>query len=101
MNTPRGLLALRALFLLLLAVPAIWLAWTTTPVPLLLLIGIIAALISIRAGQTGEARYGRRVPVTEMLALGRQGDRSMLIGGLCGYLMMLCFVAAAVVGWLL
>ena len=57
--------------------------------------GVGAALISIRAGQAGELRYGRRVQVTEMLALGRQGDRQMLLGGIAGYLMIVLFGLAA------
>ena len=39
---------------------------------------------------------GRRVPVTEMLALGRQGDKDMLWGGMAGYLMAVFAVAAGV-----
>ncbi len=58
-------------------------------------LGVGAALVSIRIGQAGEARYGRRVPVTEMIALGRQGDRAMFIGGIAGWLMAGCFAAAA------
>lgn len=84
------ILIIRAVTGLALVLPAAWLAWTKTPVPLLLLIAVAAALVSIRIGQQGEARYGRRVPVTEMFAVGRQGDRQMLIGGLAGYLMLAC-----------
>lgn len=66
-----------------------WLPW------LLAILGVASALVSIRIGQDGVERYGRRVPVTEMIVLGRQGDRQMLIGGIAGYLMAACFVAAA------
>lgn len=66
-----------------------WLAW------LLAGLGVASALLSIRIGQDGVERYGRRVPVTEMIALGRQGDRKMLLGGIAGYLMAACFAAAA------
>lgn len=85
------LLFIRSITGLTLVLPAAWLAWTQTPVPLLLLIAVAASLVSIRAGQQGEARYGRRVPVTEMFALGRrENDRQMLLGGLAGYLMLAC-----------
>lgn len=60
-------------------------------------LGVGCALLAIRIGQDGVERYGRRVPVTEMLALGRQGDRRMLVGGIAGYLMAAFFIAA---GWL-
>jgi len=69
--------------------PVTWLPW------LLAILGVASALVSIRIGQDGVERYGRRVPVTEMIALGRQGDRQMLIGGIAGYLMAACFAAAA------
>lgn len=90
MNARRlPLLIIRAITGLALVLPAAWLAWTQTPVPLLLLIAVAAALVSIRAGQQGEARYGRRVPVTEMFALGRrENDRQMQLGGLAGYVML-------------
>ena len=54
---------------------------------------VVSALVAIGAGHRGEARYGRRVPVTEMLALGRQGDKDMLWGGMAGYLMAVFAVA--------
>ncbi len=54
---------------------------------------VVSALVAIGAGQRGEARYCRRVPVTEMLALGRQGDSDMLWGGMAGYLMAVFAVA--------
>ena len=88
------LLIIRSITGLALLAPAAWLAWLGKPSPLFALIGIAAALLSIRIGQQGEARYGRRVPVTEMFALGRQGDRQMLLGGLAGYLMLICFILA-------
>lgn len=72
-----------------------WYAWRHSPAPLLAFLGIASALISIRIGQRNEATYGRRVPVTEMLALGRQGNREMLIGGISGFLMLGFFAAAA------
>ncbi len=75
--------------------PMAWIAWYYTPVPLLITLGVTAALICIRIGQAGEARYGRRVQVTEMLPLGRQGDKPMLIGGIAGYLMIVLFGLAA------
>lgn len=64
------------------------------PLWLSLAFGVAAALVSIRVGQEGVERHGRRVPVTEMIALGRRGDRRMLIGGIAGYLMAACFAAA-------
>ena len=60
-----------------------------------LALGVASALLAIRIGQDGVRRYGRRVPVTEMIALGRQGDRTMLLGGIAGYAMAACFTAAA------
>lgn len=77
----------------------LWYAWRHSAIPLLGFLGIASALVSIRIGQHGEARYGRRVPVTEMLALGRQGDRAMLLGGLAGYAMLLFFGLAAYLAW--
>ncbi len=65
------------------------------PLWLSIALGIASALISIRMGQDGVERYGRRVPVTEMLTLGKQGDRQMLIGGIAGYLMAIFFGLAA------
>jgi hypothetical protein len=65
------------------------------PLWLSIALGIASALISIRMGQDGVERYGRRVPVTEMLTLGKQGDRQMLIGGIAGYLMAIFFALAA------
>lgn len=88
-------LVMRGLSLAILFTVLGWIAWTTTPVPLLIALGIGAALFSLRVGEAGQARYGRRVPVTEMLPLGRQGDRQMLYGGLAGYLMIACFALAA------
>ena len=73
----------------------IWYAIKHSPAPLFAFLGIASALVSIRIGQRDEARYGRRVPVTEMLALGRQGDRAMLVGGLAGYAMIIFFGIAA------
>lgn len=65
------------------------------PLWLCIALGIASALLSIRIGQNGVERYGRRVPVTEMLALGKQGDHQMLIGGIAGYLMVAFFLLAA------
>lgn len=64
--------------------------------PLFSYLTVVSALVAIGAGHRGEARYGRRVPVTEMLPLGRQGDRDMLWGGMAGYLMAVFAVAAGV-----
>lgn len=64
------------------------------PLWLCLAIAILCALLAIHIGQAGVSRYGRRVPVTEMITLGRQGDRAMLAGGVAGYLMAACFAAA-------
>lgn len=87
---------MRAISAAALFVPMIWLAWAHTAVPLLLLLGISAALVSIRVGQAGEQRYGRRVPVTEMFTLGRrEKDRALQTGGICGYLMLVFFALAA------
>jgi hypothetical protein len=77
----------------------IWYASRYSAAPLFGFLGIASALISIRIGQRGVERLGRRVPVTEMLALGRQGDREMLIGGLAGYLMVVFFGLAAYVAF--
>jgi hypothetical protein len=59
-------------------------------------LGVGCALISIRIGQDGVERYGRRIPVTEMIRIGRQGDRAMLLGGICGWLMAVFFFAAVI-----
>lgn len=101
MKTPgKGLLIIRAITALVLLVPAAYIAWIKTPVPLLMLIGIVAALVAIRIGHEGEARYGRRVIVTEMFAVGRQNkDPQMMAGGLAGYLMLICFALAAWFGF--
>lgn len=93
--TPRTLI--RGITLAGLALTGGGLAFAGYPEALFVMLGIAAALFSIRVGQQGEVRYGRRVPVTEMFALGRQGDRQMLLGGLAGYVMLACFMAA---GWL-
>ena len=74
---------------------AVWYAFRHSPVPLLILLTLASAQVSIHVGQQSVERYGRRVPVTEMLALARQGDRAMLLGGLCGYLMLIFCLAAA------
>jgi hypothetical protein len=71
-----------------------WYAYHRSAAPLLAFLGLASALVAIRIGQRGEARYGRRVPVTEMFALGRQGDLAMLIGGIAGCLMPVFFAAA-------
>ena len=93
-------LLIRAITVLALVLPAAWIAWAKTPVPLLLLVGVAAALVSIRIGQDGEARYGRRVIVTDMLKVGRENnDRQMVLGGLAGYLMLACFALAAWFGF--
>ena len=96
----RGVLVIRAITALALVIPAGYIAWAKTPIPLLLLVGIAAALVAIRIGQEGEARYGRRVIVTEMYRVGRENqDKQMMLGGLAGYLMLLCFAAAAWFGF--
>lgn len=66
-----------------------WPAW------LCLALGIASALLSIRIGQAGVKRYGRRVPVTEMIPLGLKGDGRMLLGGIAGWAMALFFATAA------
>jgi len=73
----------------------VWYAFRHSPAPLFGFLGVASALVSIRIGQRGVERHGRRVPVTEMLALGRQGDREMLVGGIAGYLMVVFFGLAA------
>lgn len=95
MNDNRTILLMRVTSILAIFLPLLWLAWSHTPVPLLLALGITSALIAIRIGQAGEARYGRRVQVTEMLPLGRKGDKQMLIGGIAGYLMIIFFGLAS------
>lgn len=62
-----------------------------------LALGIVAALISLRISTAGVARYGRRIPVTEMLPLGLKGDHAMLLGGITGWSMVGFFVAACFV----
>lgn len=66
-----------------------WPAWAC------LALGIGCALLAIRMGEEGVARYDRRVTVTEMIPLGLKGDRRMLFGGLAGWAMALSFAAAA------
>ncbi len=95
MNDNHPLLLMRSISALAIFLPMLWLAWAYTAVPLLISLGVASALVSIRIGQAGEARYGRRVQVTEMITLGRQGDKAMLIGGIAGYLMILFFGFAA------
>lgn len=96
----RGVLIIRAITALALVVPAAYMAWVKTPVPLLLLVGVAAALVAIRIGQEGEARYGRRVIVTEMYRVGRENqDKPMMLGGLAGYLMVICFLLAGYFGF--
>ena len=69
--------------------PVNWPAWAC------LALGIGCALLAIRMGEEGVARYDRRVTVTEMIPLGLKGDRRMLLGGLAGWAMALSFAAAA------
>lgn len=69
--------------------PVNWPTWAC------LALGIGCALLAIRIGEEGVARYGRRVTVTEMIPLGLKGDRRMLLGGLAGWAMALSFAAAA------
>jgi|GEM_PF-2272811 hypothetical protein len=95
MNEKRAITLMRGISALAIFLPMLWIAWAYTPVPLLITLGITASLVSIRIGQAGEARYGRRVQVTEMLPLGRKGDKQMLIGGIAGYLMIVFFGLAA------
>lgn len=87
----RAIVLIRGISAIAIFLPMSWIAWYYTPIPLILTLAVGAALVSIRIGQTGEARYGRRVQVTEMLSLGRQGDKQMLIGGIAGYLMIALF----------
>lgn len=68
-----------------------WPAW------LCLALGVGCALYSLRIGEEGVARYGRRLAVTEMIPAGRRGDRRMLLGGLSGFAMAAFFALA---GWL-
>lgn len=91
----RAIVLIRGISAIAIFLPMLWIAWYYTPIPLLLALGVTAALVCIRIGQAGEVRYGRRVQVTEMLPLGRQGDRQMLIGGIAGYLMIALFGLAA------
>ena len=92
----KGILLIRAVTALALVLPAAWIAWVKTPVPLLLLVGITSALLSIRIGQQSEARYGKRIIVTDMLRVGQaHQDKQLVLGGVAGYLMLICFVAAA------
>lgn len=95
MKTPALHWLIRGISALALSLTVVWLVQAGRLAPLFILLGIAAALLSIRIGQQGEARYGRRVPVTEMLALGRAGDRAMLLGGVAGYLMAVFFGLAA------
>lgn len=60
----------------------------------LIALGIACALLALRIAEAGVSRYGRKVPVTEMLGLGLKGDHSMLIGGIAGWLMPIAFIAA-------
>lgn len=63
----------------------------------LIALGIASALLALRIADAGVSRYGRKVPVTEMLELGIKGDRSMLIGGIAGWLMPIAFIAAVII----
>lgn len=67
------------------------------PTLLCIALGIVAALLSLRISEAGVARYGRRIPVTEMLPLGLKGDRAMLLGGIAGWGMVGFFIAACFV----
>lgn len=91
----RAIVLIRGISAIAIFLPMLWIAWYYTPVPLLVTLGVTAALVCIRIGLAGEERYGRRVQVTEMLPLGRQGDKQMLIGGIAGYLMIALFGLAA------
>jgi hypothetical protein len=62
-------------------------------------LGIASALLSLRISEAGTERYGRRLTVTEMLPAGLRGDRAMLIGGLSGWSMVICFIAAGWLAW--
>ncbi len=94
-----ALLLIRAISALAFSLSLFWLFQGGYVSTLLVIIGIALALFSLRIGEQGQARYGRRITVTEMLPLGRQGDRAMLLGGIAGYLMLLCFVLAAWLAW--
>lgn len=58
-------------------------------------LGVGCALLSLRISEEGVVRYGRRVPVTEMIPLGLKGDRRMLLGGIAGWAMALLLASAA------
>ena len=95
MSQKKGLLLIRFVTALALVIPAAWMAWVKTPIPLLLLIGTVSALLSIHIGQASEVRYGERIIVTQMIPVGREKkDHQLILGGLAGYLMLLCFSAA-------
>lgn len=99
MNDKQKITLMRAFSTLLVFLSVLWLAQAGKPVPLLIVLGVVAALVALRTGQQGEARYGRRITVTEMLPLGRQGDKAMLVGGIAGYLMVVFFGLAAWFAW--
>ncbi|MDD2885058.1 MAG: hypothetical protein PHT48_08455 [Dechloromonas sp.] len=92
---PLGLWLIRAISALAFSLMLFRLAQGGHLASLSLIIGITLAVFTLRIGEQAQARYGRRVTVTEMLPLGRQGDRQLLLGGIAGYLMLACFALAA------
>lgn len=66
-----------------------WPAWACAA------LGVGCALLSLRISEEGVVRYGRRVPVTEMIPLGLKGDRRMLLGGIAGWAMAVLLASAA------
>lgn len=91
---PKGVLLIRAISAMAFSLTFYWLIQGGHMITLFIGIGIALALFTLRIGEQGEARYGRRITVTEMLPLGRRGDRAMLLGGIAGYLMLACFALA-------
>lgn len=66
-----------------------WPAW------LCVALGVACAIFSLRVGEDGVERYGRRLTVTEMIPAGLRGDRKMLLGGIAGWAMAGFFALAA------
>ncbi len=90
-----ALLLIRTVSALAFSLSLFWLFQAGHLATLLLIVGIALAIFTLRIGEQAQARYGRRITVTEMLPLGRQGDRRLLLGGIAGYLMLACFAMAA------
>lgn len=66
-----------------------WPAWLSVA------LGVACALFSLRVGEDGVERYGRRLTVTEMIPAGLRGDFRMLLGGIAGWAMAGFFALAA------